>query len=87
MDRYMIESPHKAEDCEKILELFAAAGYLHNFDWGCADGVHCGWAIVETDNPAHAAQIVPWTVRDVARVIKLVKYEAADHYHDIPLSE
>jgi hypothetical protein len=81
MDRYLIESPHDADDCHKIVEQFAAAGYLHNFDWGCADGVHCGWAIIETDSLAHATQIVPWTVRDKARIVKLIKFEVADPLH------
>jgi hypothetical protein len=82
MDRYLIESPHKAEDCDMIVKQVAAAGYLHNFDWGCADGVHCGWAIIETDSPAHASQIVPWSVRDQARIIKLVKFEKKEPYHE-----
>lgn len=75
MDRYLIETPHTAEDCHKLLEQISAAGYLHHFDWGCADGTHCGWAIIETDNPAHAAQIVPWIVREKARIVKLTKYD------------
>jgi len=81
MDRYLIESPHSAEDCDKIIEQISAAGYLHNFDWGCADGVHCGWAIVETDNISHASQIVPWAVRDKARIVKLIKFETDDYHH------
>ncbi len=81
MERYLIESPHEAEECENVIRQVAAAGYLHNFDWGCADGIHCGWAIVETDSPDHASQIVPWTVRKKARIVKLVKYEQGDPYH------
>ncbi len=81
MDRYLIESPHEAADCENVVRQVAAAGYLHHFDWGCADGVHCGWAIIETDSPTHASQIVPWNVRDKARIVKLVKFESKDEYH------
>jgi hypothetical protein len=82
MDRYLIETPHSAEDCHKLVEQIAAMGYLHHFEWGCADGVHCGWAIVETDGLAHAAQMVPWTVRDKARIVRLVKFEIADDLHN-----
>jgi hypothetical protein len=82
MDRYLIETPHSAEDCHKLVEQIAAMGYLHHFEWGCADGVHCGWAIVETDSLAHAKQMVPWMVRDKARVVKLVKFEIADGLHN-----
>jgi hypothetical protein len=81
MDRYLIESPHDAADCHNIVEQVSAAGYLHHFDWGCADGVHCGWAIVETDSLAHATQIVPWSVRSKARIVKLVKFDSDDPYH------
>ncbi len=81
MDRYLIESPHEAEDCDRIVKLVAAAGYLNHFDWGCAEGVHTGWAIVETDSLAHASQMVPWPVRERARIVKLVKFEDKDLYH------
>ena len=82
MERYLIESPHTAEDCERIVQQVAAAGYLHNFDWGCADGVHIGWAVIETDNPDHARQIVPWSVRDLARIVKLIKFDEKDYPHE-----
>jgi hypothetical protein len=81
MDRYLIESPHTAEECHNVIEQFSAAGYLYNFDWGCADGVHCGWAIIETDSVSHASQIVPWSVRSKARIVKLVKFEPDNPYH------
>jgi len=81
MNRYLIESPHTVEDCDKAVKAIHAAGYLHYFEWGCDDGVHAGWAIVEAENLEHARQIVPWMFRDKARFIKLVKYEMADKLH------
>ena len=87
MDRYLIESPHEAADCDNIVRQVAAAGYLHNFDWGCHDGVHVGWAVVEAVSPEHASQMVPWAVRGKARIVKLIKFEASDYYHDQPLHE
>ncbi len=83
MDRYMIESPHDSSECDSVFRQLAAAGYLHNFDWGCKDGVHCGWAIVETDSLAHASQIVPWPLRSKARIVKLVKFEDQDIHQDV----
>ena len=74
MDRYLVESPHEAHDCDAIIKEIHAAGYLHHFEWGCHDGDHCGWAIIETDNREHAKQIVPWQIRDKARVVKLEKF-------------
>ena len=81
MDRYLIESPHDVEECDKIIHEVMMAGYLHQFEWGCKDGVHSGWAIVDAENREHARQIVPWMVRDKARIVKLVKFEVADPEH------
>jgi hypothetical protein len=74
MARYLIESPHSAADCVLIVNQVHAMGYLHNFDWGCDAGVHCGWAILEADSEAEAAMAVPTLVRGEARVIPIVKY-------------
>ena len=81
MYRYLIESPHDAGDCYMIVQEIHNAGYLHQFDWGCHDGVHTGWAIIETDNIEHAKQIVPWKVRDKARIVKIEKFEGEDTIH------
>ena len=81
MNRYLIESPHKPEDCERIIKEVQAAGYLHHFEWGCHDGVHAGWAIVETDNIEHARQMIPWDVRNLARVVKVENFEKVDPLH------
>lgn len=87
MDRYLIESPHSVEDCTKVMNELEMAGYLHYFEWGCKDGVHSAWAIIEAENRAHAKQIVPWMVRDKARIVKLVKFEAVDPLHKQKLIE
>jgi hypothetical protein len=81
MYRYLIESPHAPEDCDRIIQEIHNAGYLHYFEWGCHDGVHTGWAIMETDNIEHAKQIVPWMVRDKARIVKIERFEEEDTVH------
>ena len=81
MERYLIESPHTVEDCDRAVREIHAAGYLHCFEWGCENGVHSAWAIVDAENLEHARQIVPWMFRDKARFVKLVKYEIADKLH------
>jgi hypothetical protein len=81
MDRYMIESPHSAEDCDKAIKEIAMAGFLHHFEWGCKDGVHSAIAIVDAENREHAKQMIPWMMREKARIVKLVKFEAADPEH------
>jgi len=87
MERFVIESPHPTEKCDQVLQDLHAAGYLHHFEWGCKDGVHSAWAIIEAENRAHARQIVPWMVREKARIVKLVKFEAVDPLHKKKLTE
>jgi hypothetical protein len=75
MDRYLIETPHDAVDCHMILNELQNRGYLYNFEWGCADGVHCGWAIVEAESEQQARMIVPSVVRKDARIVRLLKFD------------
>ena len=49
-------------------------GYLYHFDWGCPDGVHTGWAIIEAEDEAQARLSVPSFVRNKARVVRLTKF-------------
>lgn len=74
MDRYMIETLHTENNCHLALNEVSSMGYLHHFDWGCAVGVHCGWAIIEAENEDQALLVVPLVIRDSARAIRLIKY-------------
>jgi len=78
MDRYLIETSHAAVDCRMILNQVHSQGYLHRFEWGCADKVHCGWAIVEAENEHQARMIVPSIVRNDARIVRLVKFDISN---------
>jgi hypothetical protein len=75
MDRYMIETPHTAEECLDLITVLNAQGYLWHFDWGCKAGVHSGWAIIEAENDAEARLAVPPLVRSRARVVRLNKFD------------
>jgi hypothetical protein len=77
MDRYLIETPHTAQDCQLLVDEIYAIGYLYHFEWGCESGVHCGWAIVEAESEAQARLAVPSLVRNKARVIKLIKFDGS----------
>ncbi|MBI3163843.1 MAG: hypothetical protein HYZ24_04110 [Chloroflexi bacterium] len=82
MNRYIIESAHPIEKCDQVLHDLFAAGYLHHFEWGCKDNDHTGWAIVEAESLEDAKQIVPWYLRDKARVVRLVKFDLATDEHN-----
>ncbi len=77
MDRYLVETPHKEQECLNLFELLNAQGYLTHFDWGCKSGVHTGWAVIEAENEAGVRLIVPPLVRSRSRVIKVDKYDTA----------
>ncbi len=74
LERYLVESPHTLENCDHVIDLFTAYGYIRNFDWGCKAGVHKSWAIVEAENEAQALLSVPPLIRHEAHAIRLVKY-------------
>ena len=75
MDKYLIETPHTDQNCHLVVNEVHAMGYLYNFDWGCGDGVHCGWAIIEAENEAEARMVVPSIIRKDARVIRLIRFD------------
>ncbi len=74
MERYLIETPHDARDCQMLVDQVYAMGFLYHFDWGCEAGVHSGWAIIDAENEKEARLAVPPIVRNKARVIKLNKF-------------
>ena len=78
MDRYIVMIPHTIEDCLQSLKQIEAIGTITHFDWGCKDGVHTGWAIVEADNKAEAMLTVPTLQRSKAQVIRLTKFDPED---------
>ena len=74
MNRYLVESTHAAEECHHVVEQFMFYGHIMNFEWGCADGVHSSWAMVESENEAEALLSVPPHLRSKARAIRLTKF-------------
>jgi hypothetical protein len=82
MERFIIESPHPVEICNQAIQDIYAAGYLHQFEWGCKDDDHTAWAIVEAESAEDARQIVPWYLRETARIVRLVKFDLAAENHN-----
>lgn len=78
MERYLIISPHTVEDCKKAIREVTATGYITHFDWGCNDGEHVGWAIIEADNSKEALLVVPTFQRGAAKVVKLTRFGPED---------
>ncbi len=83
MERFLVESHHSPGNCEMVIKETHSLGYLHYFEWGCADDVHTGWAFIEAENKDQALMSVPSLVRSQARAVRVVKYgreDAGEHH-------
>jgi hypothetical protein len=74
MDRYLIISPHSVQECTNALKQLLYIGYLTHFDWGCLDGDHTGYAVIEASSVKEAIMAIPPLQRQTARVIRLNKF-------------
>ena len=66
--------------CARAIEVFLKSGshYLTHADWGCKDGVHKSWMIVEVDSKEEARGIVPPAFREQSKVVALNTYTMKD---------
>ena len=78
MDRYIVITQHTDADCKRVIQQVEAIGYITHFDWGCNDGDHEGWAIVDADSHTEALMCVPSSHRPRAKAVKLVKFSPDD---------
>lgn len=78
MARFLIEVPHedKAKECALAVKVLLSSGshYLTHADFGCLDGEHKAWIIVEVDSKEQARFILPPVYRAQAKIIKLNKF-------------
>lgn len=72
---YLIEAPHSPGECAQAMDEALARGprFLAQFDWGCVEGEHTGWATVEANNESEARGMVPPVARSQARVVRVGK--------------
>ena len=73
--RFLIEVPHEEAPvaCARVVDVFLKTGshFLTTADWGCKDGVHKAWIVVEVDSKEEARGIVPPAFRAQARIVQL----------------
>ena len=78
MTRYLIEVPHKPEvqACAGVVQVFLRTGshLLTQADWGCLDGEHSAWLIIEANTKDEARYVVPPAFRPEARITGLNKF-------------
>src|SRR5512147_2339709 len=75
MANFLIEVPHPAERvaCLRAIEVFLRSGshFLTHADWGCGDGEHKAWIVVEVGSRDEARGILPPAFRSQARIVQL----------------
>ena len=75
MRRFLIEVPHEASTvaCARVVDVFLRTGshFLSRADWGCKDGEHKAWIVVEVDSKEEARGIVPPAFRAQSKVVEL----------------
>lgn len=80
MDRFLIEVPHEgtAYACARAAELLMRTGshFLTHADFGCVDGVHKAWLIIETETKDEARNVVPPELRPIANIVRLNQFTA-----------
>lgn len=82
MARFLIEVPHDESTaaCARAVEVFLTSGshFLSNADWGCGDGEHKAWMLVDVDSKEEARGIVPPAFRPQTKIVQLNAYTMRD---------
>ena len=82
MKKFLIEVPHSADkkSCEEAITIFHQTGshFLSHAEWGCLDGEHKAWLMVEVENKDEARFILPSLFRSSAKITQLTTFTALD---------
>ena len=82
MEKFLIEVPHEGDkaSCTRAVQEFLASGshFVTNAEWGCKDGDHKAWLILEIENKEAAMRILPPSYRAHAKIIKINKFTRKD---------
>lgn len=81
MAKFLIQVDHDSEAvaCAQAQRVFLATGshYLTHADWGCRDGVHSAWMVVDLETREQARALLPSAARPGARIVALSTFEEA----------
>jgi len=80
MTKYLITSKHEPDDCLRALDEGLAMGpkVLDKFVFGCKEGDHTGYAIVDVKSLSEALAMVPGFLQESACVTKVDKFTPAE---------
>jgi hypothetical protein len=78
MPRFLIEVPHEPAvvSCARANKVLLESGshFLTHADFGCNDGVHKAWIIVDVDSKDEARNLLPPIYRPEATIVQLTKF-------------
>ena len=78
MPKFLIEVPHSSEIqvCKEAIHALLSSGshYVTNAEWGCHDGEHKAWLIVDVDSKNEARAILPPSFRSQAKIVQLNRF-------------
>jgi hypothetical protein len=78
MPKFLIEVPHESEvvACARAIKVLLETGshFLTHADFGCQDGIHKAWIMVDVDNKDEARNILPLGYRGQATIVELCKF-------------
>jgi hypothetical protein len=78
MPRFLIEVPHGSEEteCARAAKILIQSGshFLTHADFGCKDGVHKAWIVVEMDDRTEARNLLHPAYRTAATITALNKF-------------
>ena len=76
--RFLIEVAHESSTlaCARVVDVFLRTGshFLSRADWGCKDGEHKAWILVEVESKEEARGIVPPAFRAQAKIVQLNQF-------------
>ena len=82
MEKFLIEVPHGGDkaSCMRTVQIFLSSGshFVTNAEWGCKDGDHKAWLIVEIESKEAAMKILPPGYRAEAKVTRIMKFTRED---------
>jgi hypothetical protein len=82
MPKFLIEVPHEGNkrDCTRAIEVFLRTGshFLTHADWGCKDGEHKAWLIIDVATKDEARSVVPSEYRSRAKIVGLNAFSQED---------
>jgi hypothetical protein len=75
MAKFLIEVPHESETvaCARAVQILLNTGshFLTRADFGCTDGEHKAWIVVDVETKDEARAILPPAFRPQAKITRL----------------